>query len=584
MIAAGEVVERPATALKELMENSIDSSATRIDVDLTEGGLGKMQVRDNGVGISAAELTIAVQPHTTSKLETLAQLSVVETMGFRGEALASIAALGNLTMRSRQQDKQDGAELKLQGSYTDEQPIPCVCVHGTEVTVTELFVHAPARRKFAGKGHTEWGHCDLAWRSTAIANPDIAFSLARDGKIVKEVSAQTRKDRVFQMLGPKFAESAKEISAEIDPFAMQCFVNFEQKTDRNRQFIVLNGRSIKESYISMAIRKACEDVMRPHSFPFALFLDMPPELFDVNAHPAKLEVRFREKPAVFNFIYAAIKHAFEEPLGNNPNIPFNRPEPNKKPRQATKAQIRNENKRLDLLRELLSNADKIEKTEDGDPLVRMEINAQDLVPETDEKAQKKELGDVIGMLHGIYVIAENEKGLVVVDLHAAHERIIYEDLKQKMDEQEVSVQFLLQPILLEDLTPLETDALTDFRQELQKIGFTISEEEGVFRLDAIPQILVEHVDEPAKLMFDCLNELATSGKIHSHEEIRNRFLSTAACHSAVRGQQQYFTRGQLNQLLRKMEQTPRSGLCNHGRPTWRLIELKDFDGYFDRGN
>lgn len=578
MIAAGEVVERPASALKELMENAIDSEANRIDVDISEGGMSYLKVSDNGHGISPNEIVLAVQPHSTSKLQKASQLETVDTLGFRGEALASIASLSNLTIRSRPQGVEEGMELKLHGSWQKEKPTKCVMQQGTEIIVSELYVHAPARRKYVRKPQTEWAHCETVVRKLAMGHHQIGFTMSRDGLLRHEFVPQSREKRIQAVLGDKFFAEATAVVANIDPMSLYGFVEVGGRGLQSRQHIVLNGRSINDRMLRKAIRKACFDAMRNEDIPYAFFLDLPQQMVDVNAHPAKAEVRFRESRAMFKFVYNAVSKAIQEPVGAALGMPMSRP--GNSPGSPIDALLSLGKAGKDFSPDSMGGMAKA--TDDvttGMPFSSLgELLGR---VSSDGGALPRDLGKAIALLHGVYLLAENYTGMVLVDIHAAHERIIYEDLKGNL-KTKISSQKFVEQIELR-LTTEAMDALVEHRKLMGKMGFTILNEEGAEYLCSIPSILVDKVTDPADLASQCLEELAEYGISFANEELQNKILATVSCHAAVRGAQEYVSLKDLNGLLRKMENTLSSGKCNHGRPTWRILKLKDIDSYFERG-
>lgn len=556
-IAAGEVIQRPSNALKELMENSLDSGANKIAVNISGGGMVLLEVSDDGEGIAPDELTLAVQPHATSKLEFSSQLPEVATLGFRGEALASIATIGKLTIASRPAGHEQGSQLKLTGSFTHEVPTPHLMQPGTQVSVRELFANTPARRKFLKNEKLEYGYCDSVWRSIALANPTVAVSLARDGKITKELPKQTHAERVQALMGKAFFTDALKIHQSRANLTISGYIRPDASSDKHRQIIVLNGRVIADRLIRQAVRKGCLDVLRSHTCPYVIYLEMPQELYDVNTHPSKEEVKFLEHAAVFKFVYFAIQDTIARPLGSNPDIPFTPSAPT----DTTAA--------LDLSRPVLPTSGVASNHESVGEVISAAPPAGDL-------------GDAIGHLHGLYLLAQNSQGLLVVDIHAAHERLIYEELKQQLAYKHVEIQLLLDPLEL-DLLPVELEILDKYRGQLGELGFEIKLDGGVNFLASMPKLICNKVDDPAALVQQSLAELAQAEHSQVAQEIRDGILGTIACHAAVRGSQANLNLADLNQLLRRMEATPSSGVCNHGRPTWRILQLHDLDRYFERG-
>ena len=572
MIAAGEVVERPASALKELIENALDSSPQNIKIELSQDASSLIEVTDDGHGIRAEELILAVQPHATSKLTTAADLETITTLGFRGEALASITALANLTLRSRCADAEQGNELLLHGPWHDEKIKPCVMRCGTEVQVHDLFIHAPARRKFMRKPSTEWAHCENVFRALAMGNPQVAFSLSRDKKERSAYPAQTSAERIFAILGKKFAADAQLVEAQAGPLSLRGLVSISGSASKDRQFMYLNGRIINDRLLRQAVRKAFTDVARESNIPYALFLEVPAQLIDVNAHPAKLEVRFREPHAIFGFVQGALTRIANMPVGINPDISVvDKPSSNYVGQAKSSVSVSNTSWREYSQKQSSATGNLLPVTPPPPTGAAEQTQTQEPVS----------LGQAIGVLHGIYLLAENSSGMVVIDIHAAHERILYEEFKEKADAKSAQVQKFIAAIELE-LSPLALDAVADYRKQLHEEGFYVNNHEGIEQLSAIPAYLTDRVADPAKLATNAIEEIVATGTSFTPVQLRNQLLATAACHAAVRGANNSFQLEDMNQLLRRMEKTISSGRCNHGRLTWRILRLQELDLFFER--
>lgn len=580
-IAAGEVVERPASALKELVENAIDSGADRIRINLVDGGVTLLSVTDNGRGMSAADLREAVQAHTTSKLSTLEDLERIQTLGFRGEALAAICSVANVTVRSRKEGSDDGSELALAGSWSGEEPRPCVARQGTEVVVRDFFSHTPARRKFLRKPQTEWAHCEVLVQAMALGNPQVGFALERDGRVRREWPPQGLRERAFAVLGPKFEKAAVAVDRKSGPFRLHGHVDLFGTGSKSRQFFFLNGRAVDDKLLRQAVLKAFRDMLRGPDHPYVLFLTMPPGLVDVNAHPAKLEVRFKEPSSVFSFVHSVLDEVAREPVGANPDIELAPAGPAAAPagRAATGraagggAYSRGGSiPRGQPTPTFVSGSARAASGPGSGAVTRPRGSGPDDVP-------PNELGRVIGMLHGIYLLTESDRGMVVIDVHAAHERIIYEELKKGS---KVREQALLEPVEL-DLSPVEMDAVAANRELLAEAGLRIRNESGVEVLAGLPAAIAERIEDPVALADECIREVMETGRVFAANEMVNQVLSTAACHAAVRGANPFLSGGNLEALLKRMGKTIRSGRCNHGRPCWRVISLRDLDSSFERG-
>ena len=595
MIAAGEVIERPASALKELLENSIDSGASTIDVDIEEGGITLIKIVDNGIGIQADDLTLAVRPHATSKISIVADLDTISTLGFRGEALASISALSNMTVRSRPADAAQGAEITLHGSRQEETYKPCVMRAGTEISVRDLFSHAPARRKFLRKPATEWAHCEVMFQILAIGNPQLDFSLSRSGKKRIALKSQSQRERVLEVMGKNFAADCQEISHSAGPLAVTGLVSLNSTATGSRQHFFLNGRAIKDRLLRQAVRKAFTDVARQPDFPYAIFLEIPTILVDVNAHPAKTEVRFKEPNAMFSFVYTAMQKLANQPLGNNPNMGLEYQRLSNRSHRSDKdlATMPDRPSKINQPKQsVITTAAPL--TSSPEPAVVPATTSaatlassflrplQVAVGEEDKNNQPPaDLGRVVGLLHGVYLLTENEQGLIVIDVHAAHERILYEQLKAN-NKENLLAQNLLESLEL-DLGPVEMDTVAEQRSALAEVGLYIKNDNGVEMLVAVPQGIADRDLDFAKMVLECIEELVECGHTTGAQEAINKVLATIACHAAVRGSNPFLLNKDLDKLLRNMESTLRSGKCNHGRPCWRMLKFSELDSYFERG-
>ena len=543
-IAAGEVVERPASALKELLENSIDSGATSISVQLQEGGARLIRVADNGSGIAREDLALALRRHATSKISTLEELHCVRSLGFRGEALASIAAVSKLELASRIPEAEHGWKIDS-GS---PEPFPSSGAIGTTVEVHDLYFNTPARRKFLKSPATEFSHCLEVVRRIALSSPDVAFALQHNGKSVLQLSASSLDGRISDILGEEFGKAAfsvEESSSNLSIRGMAARPAYSSSS-REEQFFFVNGRFVRDKLLGHALRQAYQDVLHHQRHPaFALFLDIPPEEIDVNVHPAKTEIRFRESRAVHQFVFHALEKGLAPPAAHTPAAPRFFPHPVQ------------------------------EKMDLG-------VNFYERLFErpVEEKQGDEEfpLGFAIGQLCGIYILAQNSHGLVVVDMHAAHERIVYEKLKASIG------RFSMQPLLVPatfSSTHQESEAAQEFRAPLLELGLDLSVvSPNAIAVRAVPALLKE-ADSTA-LARSVLKEIMEYGATRAISESRNELLATMACHGAVRAKRM-LTLNEMDALLREMERTDRSGQCNHGRPTWFQMTLPELDRLFMRG-
>jgi len=586
-IAAGEVVERPAAALKELLENALDSGATQIDVDLAGGGIQRIRVADNGAGIEREELPLAVARHATSKLATADDLTAIATLGFRGEALASIAAVSRLALASRAAGKPHAWRIEVEGGSVGVTA-PAALAAGTTVTVQELYFNTPARRKFLRTEATEWGHCEEAFRRVALAHPDVGFTLQHNGRVAHRLLAQGRRARVEALLGDGFVEGAAQVEAQAGPLSITGFaVRPAYATRAAGQYAFVNGRYVRDRVLAHALREAYRDVLHHDRQPaFALWLTLDPRSVDVNVHPQKTEVRFRDSGAVHQFVRYAVERALATtgalqpavsaadklglaaartppfaPSSHDDGVAPMRPLPYVAPQQAAMALGSAEPAAF--YARLFGARD----TRSGD------------LPDLPATGDDHPLGFALAQLHGIYVLAQNRAGLVLVDMHAAHERIVYERLKSALAVR-VPVQPLLVPAAF-GASPLEVAAAEEHAETLETLGFAITVlGPAALAVRGVPAPLADA--DAATLARAVLSELREYGGSEVLTAHRDELLSTMACHAAVRA-----NRGlavpEMNALLREMEATERAGQCNHGRPTWYQLTLADLDRLFMRG-
>ena len=572
-IAAGEVVERPASALKELLENSLDAGASEIRVQLEQGGTQLLRVADNGVGIAAQQLQIALARHATSKIASLDDLERVASLGFRGEALASIAAVARVLLASRAHDAAHGFAVQADGG-APEAPQPAALSSGTTIEVRELYFNTPARRKFLKKEGTEYGHCDEAFRRIALARADVAFSLQHNGRAQHHLRAQTQVERIAALLGNDFAAAAlaiNESAAGLSLTGMSALPAYS-RASRDVQYFFVNGRFVRDKLIAHALRQAYSDVLHHdrHSA-YCLFLTLDPALVDVNVHPAKTEVRFRDGRAIHQFVYHALNKALAGRGGDNP---------------AAQAQLASAAPTGHDARPVFSsNYQEPMPFGVAQPAAFYALMTRDAplpqtaMPQLEEPAAHP-LGYALAQLHGVYILAQNAAGLVLVDMHAAHERVVYEKLKTALDDKAVASQPLLIPAAFQ-VDALDAAAAEEHAAVLREIGFEIVPLSPTsLAVRAVPRLL-QNAD-PAQLARDVLRELREWGASRVLTERRNELLSTLACHGAVRANRQ-LSIPEMNALLREMETTERANQCNHGRPTWFQISLAELDKMFMRG-
>jgi DNA mismatch repair protein MutL len=552
-IAAGEVVERPASVLKELLENSIDAGARAISVTLDEGGMRRIQVEDDGGGIARDELPLALARHATSKIATLADLEGVATLGFRGEALASIAAVSRLAIVTRRQHDAHGSALRAEGGDVAEVE-PAARAPGTTVTVADLYFNTPARRKFLKSEPTEFGHCEEAFRRLALARSDIAFSLRHNGRVSRHLRTDTLRERALAVLGRELADAAFAVEASAGGMRLRGLAGTPQAAQPRAdcQYFVVNGRYVRDRVLAHAVREAYAELLHGDRQPaYLLFLDVDPRAVDVNVHPAKIEVRFRDSRAVHQFV----RHALERALA-----------PGAAEAPVAYAKVSQIGIQAGLALAQPAAAYQAFMAQAAAPL---------------PAAQKSPpLGFALGQLHGIYILAQNEAGLVLVDMHAAHERILMEKLKRGLDAGDVARQRLLVPAVL-TADALDVAAAEESREALERLGLEIAVSgPNELTVRAAP-VLLAGGDIPA-LVRSLLREIRDYGASAMLAGRQNELLATMACHAAVRAHRALAAL-EMNALLREMEETERSGSCNHGRPTWYQLTMADLDKLFMRG-
>ncbi|MDX8385290.1 MAG: DNA mismatch repair endonuclease MutL [Gallionella sp.] len=590
-IAAGEVIERPASALKELLENSLDAGATSIEVQLESGGIKMLRVRDNGNGITQDELELALMRHATSKIATLDDLQHVGSMGFRGEALASMAAVAQLTMTSRTISDTHAWKVEtIDGQLS--QPIPASQPQGTSIELRDIYFNTPARRKFLKTESTEFAHCEETFKRIALSCPNVAFALQRNGKTVWQLPEQTAVERISAILGEEFGHAAVPVERQAANLALSGLAALPaySKANRNAQYFFVNGRFVRDKVASHALRQAYQDILHHQRHAaYVLFLELPPEQVDVNVHPAKSEVRFRESQGIHQFIFHTLQQALAAPVNGQETQPAEpQHTPSFTPTQQSMRLGVAEREAAYRLWEVqtgnesspnASNPPQPSLIREGAmpfPLTRGGREGFAFVDSQDEHP----LGFALAQLSGVYILAQNSQGLIVVDMHAAHERIVYEKLKTSLDNEQIATQPLLIPVSFyaEALDVATVEAEQD---ALQKLGFDIAPlSPTTLAVRAMPVMLKQSEAETAAR--DVINELREFGSSRAMTERRDELLSSLACHGAVRANR-ILTVTEMNALLREMEQTERSGQCNHGRPTWFQLSMNELDKMFMRG-
>ena len=565
-IAAGEVIDRPAAALKELMENSLDAGARSVAVELAEGGSRRIRVVDDGGGIEPDDLPLAVARFATSKIATLADLERAVTLGFRGEALASIGAVARLAIVSRREGERHAWRIACEAGQLSTVE-PAALAAGTAIDVEDLYFNTPARRKFLKSEATEFARCDEAFSRLALSRPDVAFSLAHNGRRSAHLPPEGSRARAARVVGADFADSAVEVAAESTRLSLRGLAAAPgfTRAARDGQYLFVNGRHVRDKVVLHAIREAYADVLHHDRHPaYVLFLDIDPALVDVNVHPAKSEVRFRDSGAVHQFVFHALNRALAGTLakpGSDPGQTRVRPgsDPGFQQQGFAVAQPAR-------AYAAMFEAAVADMRRDPRPAAAA--------------AETPTLGFAVAQLHGVFVLAQNASGLVIVDMHAAHERIVYERLKTELEAAELPSQPLLVPIPM-TATDEEIDEAERGREALASLGFDVAAAgPRQLLIRAVPVLLADL--DAAGLLRSVLREMAEFGASRVLVERRNELLSTMACHAAVRANRS-LTVPEMNALLRQMEQTERAGSCNHGRPTWVQFSMADLDRLFMRG-
>ncbi|CAE6693859.1 DNA mismatch repair endonuclease MutL [Paraburkholderia haematera] len=642
-IAAGEVVERPASVVKELLENALDAGAQTLRILLDEGGVKRISITDDGCGIPENELALALMRHATSKIRSLAELEAVATLGFRGEALASIASVAQMSITSRTADAPHAVRVDAQTGVLS----PAAGTQGTTIEVRELYFNTPARRKFLKSEQTELGHCLEQIRRAALARPDVAISVLHNGKAVEHWNASEPPARVAKILGETFATAHLPLDESAGPLAVYGCAGLPtaSRGRADQQYFFVNGRFVRDKLLTHAVRAAYEDVLHGDRYPsYVLFLDLPPEAVDVNVHPSKIEVRFRDSRSIHQFVFHAVQRALARHAGASPETTagghaahleastggpasfgatplggagagsgaglgggfgsgaggfgggtgngFGSSQPgNTWMRQARMTQgTLPVAQPLAFYDALFGRRDTNAGTAEGATL----FEARDSAAETPSPyntsapyaspafnaSDEQPLGFALGQIHGIYVLAQNAHGLVIVDMHAAHERILYEQFKNALADRTIAVQPLLIPQTMQ-ADPIEIGTVEEERDTLDALGFDLAVlSPTTLAIRAVPALLKD-ADLQA-LARAVLSDLHAFGGSRVLTERQHELLGTLACHHAVRANRR-LTLDEMNALLRQMEATERADQCNHGRPTWYQLTMSDLDRLFMRG-
>lgn len=608
-IAAGEVIERPASVVKELLENAIDAGANSLIIRVAQGGSTLIELIDNGMGIHADDLPLAVMRHATSKIKTSDDLHSIESLGFRGEALASIAAVSRLSIHSSQDESGVGYQLEINGTAFNHQQVrPCASEKGTHIRVQDLFFNVPARRKFLKKPSTEFIHIEEVVRRLALTYFDVRFMLEHNDQIKlnlpKAETGQLRLQRVQQLLGKSFSDNAYWVDAEMTGIRLSGWLGHpsDARAQSDLQYLYVNGRIVKDKTISHALRMAYEGILHGHQYAgYLLFLQVDPDTVDVNVHPTKHEVRFLNQRGIHEFVRHTAKNVLSQfqtatadlsqaLKSTTENVGTAQPQPRLQEslglyqQQSSEAGVDGP----------LSRA--VDYTKPHMPKVsgqfenalqsylaplRAPNNAEEAIIEQPLHSDEHPLGVAIAQLHGIYILAQNREGLIIVDMHAAHERIVFEQMKANWNQPEFWVS---QQLLIPKLISISVAQVEQFEQrktQFVKFGLDVDlygQQELIVR--GVPAIL--HKADLSCLVLELLNDLDPNDQVLGLQQKRDQVLAGMACHGAVRAHRQ-LSLSEMNALLRQMEQTAFASQCNHGRPTWRAFPLAQLDKLFARG-
>ncbi len=580
-IAAGEVVERPASVVRELVDNALDAGATEIAVRLVGGGIRAIVVEDDGHGIPSDELGLALRRHATSKIASLAELEGVATMGFRGEALAAIASIAEVSLASRTPDAAQAQRLDARSG----ELVPAARGVGTSVEVRELFFSTPARRKFLKTEATEFAHCVEAVRRHALARPEVGFTVWHDGKLAQQWRRTSSAQRVIDVLGTEFVTDSREVALDLGVLRVggRSGTPEAARARADQQYVYVNGRFVRDKLIAHGVRSAYEDVLHGGRQPaYVLFIDIAPDRVDVNVHPTKVEVRFRESREVHQAVRRAVEAALAIPrAGGDASTPIPAPLA-ARPVDMTRFGATHQAS-LGLQQMATLYAQELPANWGGVPAPAATVlntATPTATAPTIAAGDGWPLGKALAQVAGTFVLAENAQGLVIVDMHAAHERIVYERLKASMGQAAIESQPLLIPATFA-ATAAEIATADAHADTLHTLGLDVSPlSASVLAVRSRPAALAG--GDVVELARSVLAELAQFEASRVVERARDDILSTMACHGAVRANRQ-LTLDEMNALLRDMERTDRIDQCNHGRPTWRQITLKELDGLFWRG-
>jgi len=625
-IAAGEVVERPSSVTKELIENAIDAGSQRIEVEIEQGGTRLIKVRDDGIGIGEDDLPLALARHATSKIGSLEDLEGVSSLGFRGEALASISSVSRLELISNaQEDPRDGWRVVAEGRGMEARVTPAPHPRGTSVSVRDLFFNTPARRKFLRTEKTEFAHVEEAFRRQALSRYDIAWVLRHNQKVVHQLppghSAAARERRIASLLGKNFIEHARYIEREAGGLRLSGWVGLptHSRSQADQQYFFVNGRVVRDRLVAHAVRQAYRDVLFNGRHPvFVLYLELDPDVVDVNVHPTKHEVRFRDGRMVHDFLYSSLHHCLasskpaesdeetsveeasalaasqQQERGQPPHGEVGGGENTEQPRwqQQGIALTHSPDRHpgAERVRRFMQGYQALHPNHEETLLTpqantagteNSEVREAPLAMPDNDPTAAPPLGFALGQLHGIYILAQNAQGLVLVDMHAAHERIVYERMKTQLAAAKgIDAQPLLVPVSIA-ASRAEVATAESEQAAIAKLGIELDVAgPETLLVRQLPALLSQA--DPEALVRQMLEELSRYGRTHQVEARLHELLSTMACHGSVRANRR-LTIDEMNALLRDMERTKRSDQCNHGRPTWTQMGLKALDRLFLRG-
>ncbi|MEC4766948.1 DNA mismatch repair endonuclease MutL [Halomonas sp. CUBES01] len=613
-IAAGEVVERPASVTKELIENAIDAGSQRIEVDIEAGGARLIKVRDDGVGIGEQDLPLALARHATSKIDSLEDLEGVSSLGFRGEALASISSVSRLELISNAaDDPRQGWRVVAEGRGMETRVTPAPHPRGTSVAVRDLFFNTPARRKFLRTEKTEFAHVEEAFRRQALSRYDIAWTLRHNQKVVHQLpashSSSASERRIASLLGNNFIEHARYIEREAGALRLSGWVGLptHSRAQADQQYFFVNGRVVRDRLVAHAVRQAYRDVLYNGRHPvFVLYLTLDPDVVDVNVHPTKHEVRFRDGRMVHDFLYSSLHHSLADARpndGDTPEVAASEPATAEEA-PADTARWQQQGMALAPSSDRHPGGERVRRFMQGYQALHPDHEETLLTPQTGashkasdeahgavreapvampeaDPASAPPLGFALGQLHGVYILAQNVHGLILVDMHAAHERIVYERMKTQLAATRgIDTQPLLVPVSLA-ASHAEVATVESERDAIAKLGVELDVAgPETLLVRQLPAMLAQA--DPEALVREMLEELARFGRTHQVEARIHELLSTMACHGSVRANRR-LTLDEMNALLRDMERTERSDQCNHGRPTWTQMDMNALDRLFMRG-